>query len=310
MLQQTRVETVLPYFERFVGRLPDVRTLAAAPVGEVLRLWSGLGYYARARNLHAAARQIVRRHAGSFPRTVEELERLPGIGRSTAGAIAAFAFGARSAILDGNVKRVLARCFGIGGFPGTPAVTRKLWSLADSLVPERSIERYTQGLMDLGAMVCLREKPKCSACPLAPQCVALRDGRIDKIPVPRPRRKMPHRQVRWLLLVQNGRVLLERRPAEGLWGGLWVFPELNGRDPHSAGRLLGCRIGDTRTLPALEHGFTHFRLTVRPVLCAVENVSTALRPRGRRWIDIRRAERGAVPVPVRTLLRNLMEREK
>jgi A/G-specific adenine glycosylase len=237
------------------------------------------------------------------------LESLPGIGRSTAGAIAAFAFGRRAAILDGNVKRVLARCFGIEGFPGTSAVTRKLWGLADSLLPERSVPNYTQGLMDLGAMVCLREKPKCKACPVASQCVALRDGRIEKIPAPRPRRALPQREVRWLLLLQNGRVLLERRPANGLWGGLWVFPELNGHDPHSAGRLLGCEIGDARALPALEHGFTHFRLRVRPVLCAVQNTPRGSRVRGRRWIDLREAERGAVPVPVRTLLRDLMERK-
>ena len=304
MLQQTRVETVLPYFERFLDRFPDVSALARAPLGEVLRLWSGLGYYARARNLHAAARRILRRHDGRFPREVEELEQLPGIGRSTAGAIAAFAFGQRASILDGNVKRVLARSFGIEGFPGASAVTRELWSLADSLLPRRSIERYTQGLMDLGARVCLRQRPKCSACPLASQCIALRDGRVEKIPAPRPRKTVPRREVHWLLLVQGGRVLLERRSADGLWGGLWVFPEWNGSDLRSAGRLLGCEIGETRALPALEHGFTHFRLTVRPVLCEVHDIRAA--PRGWQWIGIRQAERGAVPVPVRTLLRDLM----
>jgi A/G-specific adenine glycosylase len=306
MLQQTRVETVLPYFERFVGRYPDVSSLARAPASEVLRIWSGLGYYARARNLHAAARQIVRKHGGDFPRDLEQLEALPGIGRSTAGAIAAFAFGRRAAILDGNVKRVLARCFGVAGFPGKPAVARKLWSVADSLLPRRSIESYTQGLMDLGAMVCVRESPKCDACPVASQCVALREGSIERIPAPRPRKTLPRREARWLLLVRDGRVLLERRPAEGLWGGLWVFPELNGRDPRSAGRTLGCEVEDTRALPALEHGFTHFRLKVRPILCAVDGIVAIARHTGRRWIDIREAERGAVPVPVRTLLRDLL----
>ena len=304
MLQQTRVETVLPYFERFLTRFPDVRHLAQAPMGEVLRLWSGLGYYARARNLHRAAKAVVER--GGFPRSQDALAELPGIGRSTAAAIAAFAFGARAAILDGNVRRVLARCFGVAGFPGQPAVTRVLWSLAESELPKRAIRGYTQGLMDLGATVCLRTKPRCDACPLALQCVALRDERVNEIPAPRPRRKLPRREVRWLLLVQRGRVLLERRPANGLWGGLWVFPQLEGRDARSAGRSLGCEVESTRSLPVLEHGFTHFQLRVRPLLCTVRRVPSTVRRPDRRWIDLRQAECGAVPVPVRTLLRDLM----
>jgi len=306
MLQQTRVETVLPYFERFLARFPDVRALARAPVGEVLRLWSGLGYYARARNLQAAAGRIVHLHAGRFPRSVAALEALPGLGRSSAAAIAVFAFGARRAILDGNARRVLARCFGVSGFPGDPAVTRALWSLAEAELPENSIRGYTQGLMDLGATVCLRAKPRCDACPLASRCVALRERRVSEIPAPRPRKRLPQREVRWLLLVQRGRVLLERRPPSGLWGGLWVFPQLEGRDARSAGRSLGCEVGSAHPLPALEHGFTHFQLTVWPLLCDVRRTPSAVRRPDRRWIDIRQAERGAVPVPVRTLLRGLI----
>ena len=304
MLQQTRVETVLPYFERFLTRFPDVRELARAPMGEVLRLWSGLGYYARARNLHRAAKAVIAR--GGFPRSQNELAELPGIGRSTAAAIAAFAFGARAAILDGNVRRVLARCFGVSGFPGEPAVTRALWSVAEAELPEHSIRGYTQGLMDLGATVCLRAKPRCDACPLASRCVALREQRVNEIPAPRPRKQLPQREVRWLLLVQRGRVLLERRPPNGLWGGLWVFPQLEGRDARSAGRSLGCEVGSAHPLPALEHGFTHFQLTVRPLLCDVRRTASAVRRPDRRWVDIRQAERGAVPVPVRTLLRGLI----
>ena len=304
MLQQTRVETVVPYFERFLARFPDVRALARAPVGEVLRLWSGLGYYARARNLHRAAKAVMER--GGFPRSQNDLAELPGIGRSTAAAIAAFAFGARAAILDGNVRRVLARCFGVSGFPGDPAVTRTLWSLAEAELPEKAIRDYTQGLMDLGATVCLRAKPRCDACPLASRCVALREQRVDEIPAPRPRKQLPQREVRWLLLVQRGRVLLERRPESGLWGGLWVFPQLEGRDPRSAGRSLGCEVGSACALPALEHGFTHFQLTVWPLLCDVRRTPSAVRRPDRRWVDIRQAERGAVPVPVRTLLRGLI----
>ncbi|MGH8674726.1 MAG: A/G-specific adenine glycosylase [Burkholderiales bacterium] len=305
MLQQTRVETVLPYFKRFLARFPDVRALAASPVGEVLRLWSGLGYYARARNLHAAARRIVRLHGGRFPRDAGALEQLPGLGRSSAAAIAVFAFGARRAILDGNARRVLARCFGIAGFPGQSAVTRELWSLADSLLPERSMRGYTQGLMDLGATVCLRAKPRCSACPVAAQCVALREQRVDEIPAARPRKKLPQREVRWLLLVQRGQVLLERRPAHGLWGGLWVFPQLDGRDARSAVRALGCEVERIRSLPVLEHGFTHFRLKVQPLLCTVARTRQERRQSGRRWADIGQAARDAVPVPVRKLLRDL-----
>jgi A/G-specific adenine glycosylase len=306
MLQQTRVETVLPYFERFLSRFPDVRALARAPLGEVLRLWSGLGYYARARNLRAAAGRIVRFRAGRFPRSAAALEALPGLGRSSAAAIAVFAFGARRAILDGNARRVLARCFGVAGFPGDPAVTRALWSLAEAELPERSIRGYTQGLMDLGATVCLRANPRCDACPLASRCVALREQRVNEIPAPRPRKQLPQREVRWLLLVQRGRVLLERRPANGLWGGLWVFPQLEGRDARSAGRSFGCVVGSAHALPALEHGFTHFQLTVRPLLCDVRRTPSAVQRPDRRWVDIRQAERGAVPVLVRTLLRGLI----
>jgi A/G-specific adenine glycosylase len=306
MLQQTRVETVLPYFERFLARFPDLRELARAPLDEVLRLWSGLGYYARARNLRAAAGRIVHFHAGRFPRSAAALEALPGLGRSSAAAIAVFAFGARRAILDGNARRVLARCFGVSGFPGDPAVTRALWSLAEAELPEKSIRSYTQGLMDLGATVCLRAKPRCDACPLASRCVALREQRVNEIPAPRPRRQLPQREVRWLLLVQRGRVLLERRPANGLWGGLWVFPQLEGRDARSAGRSLGCEVGSAHELPAIEHGFTHFQLRAWPLLCDVRRTVSAVRRPDRRWVDIRQAERGAVPVPVRTLLRGLI----
>ena len=305
MLQQTRVETVLPYFERFLARFPDVHALAASPVGEVLRLWSGLGYYARARNLHAAARQIVRAHTGRFPQNASALEGLPGLGRSSAAAIAVFAFGKRRAILDGNARRVLARCFGIAGFPGRSAVARALWSLAESQLPQRSIRAYTQGLMDLGAMVCLRTRPLCGACPVAARCVALREQRVREIPAPRPRKQLPLREARWLLLVRRGQVLLERRPANGLWGGLWVFPQLEARDARSAGRSLGCTIESTRALPPLDHGFTHFRLRIRPLLCEVDGNLPGRRLADRRWTDIARAARGAVPAPVRKLLRDL-----
>ena len=287
MLQQTRVETVLPYFERFLGRFPDVGALARAPQGEVLRLWSGLGYYARARNLHAAARQVVRLHAGIFPRAVEALEELPGVGRSTAGAIAALAFGCRAAILDGNVKRVLARSFGVEGKP-------EQWALAEKLLPGRGIRAYTQGLMDLGATICKRDNPLCEGCPVADGCVARRENRIDELPAPRKAKPIPVRTCSWLVLRHEGRVLLERRPTSGLWGGLWTFPESR--------RSLGCEIGRVRRGVRFDHVFTHFRLRVQPLYCEVRRVTPHAGEPGRKWFDIKAAASAAVPAPVRTLL--------
>lgn len=308
MLQQTRVDAVIPYYERFLGRFPDVRALARAPEDEVLRLWSGLGYYARARNLHTAARRIVQVHAGRFQRSPEALAALPGVGRSTAAAIAVFAFGSRAAILDGNVRRVLARRFGIEGFPGSPAVARRLWSLAESLLPQRSIRGYTQGLMDLGATVCVRTRPRCDICPFAAECVAALQGRVNRIPAPRPKRALPVRNARWLLLVHRGRVLLERRPSSGLWGGLWTFPQAGKGDARSIGRSLGCEIASVRRLPPLEHGFTHFRLRVRPFVCEVREAAPNSGSSARRWLGIAAAARSAVPAPVKKLLHELARR--
>ena len=305
MLQQTRVDAVIPYYERFLDRFPDVRALARAPQGEVLRLWSGLGYYARARNLHAAARRIVRMHAGRFPRSPEALAALPGVGRSSAAAIAVFAFGRRAAILDGNVRRVLARYLGIEGFPGSPAVARRLWALAESLLPQRSIRGYTQGLMDLGATVCVRVRPRCDICPFAAECVAARRGLVERIPAPRPKGTRPVRDARWLMPVHDGRVLLERRAASGLWGGLWTFPQAEKCDARSVRHSLGCEIAAMRPLPPLEHGFTHFRLRVRPFLCEVSEPGPNIRRSSHRWFGIAQAARSAVPVPVKKLLHEL-----
>lgn len=224
MLQQTQVSTVVSYYLRFLDRFPTVETLAASPLEAVLEHWAGLGYYARARNLHRAARIVVEKHAGEFPRTQDALVELPGVGRSTAAAIAVFAFGASAAILDGNVKRVLCRCFGIEGFPGEAAIERRLWRLAESLLPAEDLAPYTQGLMDLGATVCVRGKPDCAACPLCKQCVAFVAGRQMELPAARPRKQLPERTVTQLLLSDGHEILLERRPAAGIWGGLLSFP--------------------------------------------------------------------------------------
>jgi A/G-specific adenine glycosylase len=228
MLQQTQVGTVIPYFERFMVRFPDVASLAAASEEEVLTRWAGLGYYARGRNLHRAARQIMGQHAGMFPCDFDAIVDLPGIGRSTAAAISAFAFGQRRAILDGNVKRVLTRVFAIDGWPGDKKVETRLWELSEILLPEKDIEAYTQALMDLGATVCTRSNPKCGQCPLACDCAARREGRIARFPVSRPKKPVPERAA-IMLVIRHGRdILLRKRPAAGIWGGLWSLPEAEG----------------------------------------------------------------------------------
>ncbi len=281
MLQQTQVAAVIPYYERFLSRFPDVAALAGASQDEVLRLWSGLGYYARGRNLHAAAQAIVAQ--GAFPRTLADLGELPGVGRSTAAAIAVFAFGRRAAILDGNAKRVFARCFGVEG-------EKRQWALAERLLPARGLRTYTQALMDIGATVCTRTKPACERCPVAARCVARREDRIDELPGRRKRAPLPLRHATWYVVLRQGQVLLERRPGAGLWGGLWTFPER---------RLPGLR--NLRPLPPLEHGFTHFRLRAQPVLCSARKPAP-----GQVWLEVSDAVHAAVPTPVRAVLRGLL----
>src|SRR5262245_55915309 len=258
MLQQTQVAAVIPYYERFLRRFPTIEALALASEDEVLRLWSGLGYYARGRNLHAAAQRIIER---GFPRTSAAIAELPGVGRSTAAAIAAFAFGERAAILDGNVKRVLARYFAVEGWPGEKAVEAALWEQASRLLPEREIESYTQALMDLGATVCTRSAPRCDACPIGISCKARKANRIAEIPAPRPRQALPQKAVTWLVLRRDNEILLEKRPSSGIWGGLWSFPEAPGKDVNGyCRRVLACQVISKTALDTLEHGFTHFRL--------------------------------------------------
>ncbi len=281
MLQQTQVATVIPYYLRFTQKYPTVHALAAASEEDVLTLWAGLGYYARGRHLHQAARQIA---AQGFPKTSVEIMQLPGIGRSTAAAIAAFAYGERAAILDGNVKRVLARHFGIEGWPGEKAVETKLWQRATALLPKTHIETYTQALMDLGATVCTRA-PRCEACPVRSSCKARESGRVAHIPAARPRKALPLKEAKWLVLRDRRRVLLERRPPKGVWAGLWSFPEN--------------RRAQGRELPTIEHGFTHFRLRIRPFL-----VERKLNAEGR-WWNIDDALEAAIPAPVKRLLETL-----
>jgi A/G-specific adenine glycosylase len=280
MLQQTQVAAAIPYYERFLARFPDVHALAAAHQDEVLKLWSGLGYYARGRNLHAAARVL---SAQGFPRDASSLGRLPGVGRSTAAAIAAFAFGERAAILDGNVKRVLARCFGVEG-------EKRQWRLAARLLPARGIEAYTQALMDLGATLCVRTRPRCGECPVKRDCYARRKGLVDRLPAPRPRKAVPLRDATWHVVRHAGDVLLERRPNAGLWAGMWTFPESKPAFIRKPGE----------TLTVFEHAFTHFRLRVKPVL-----YEASRRPAEGWWVAIDDALSGAVPTPVRKVLQAL-----
>ncbi|HET6719276.1 MAG TPA: A/G-specific adenine glycosylase, partial [Rhodocyclaceae bacterium] len=270
--------------------------------------WAGLGYYARARNLHRCAQRVVSDFGGVFPTGVDELASLPGIGRSTAAAIAVFAGGARAAILDGNVKRVLTRCFGIAGFPGATAVDRELWALAERLLPATGVEAYTQGLMDLGASLCARRKPQCGACPLAAFCVARRDGRTAELPTAKPRQAIPLRHSRVLLLVHQGRVLLSARPPVGLWGGLWTLPEVpEASSPEAAARQLGCVVGDWQTLPPLRHAFTHFRLEITAHRGCVTRFEAAgvAEPDDRRWLALDAIDQAPLPTPVLKLLRGV-----
>ena len=302
MLQQTQVSTVIPYYERFLDRFPGIAELAAAPLESVLELWSGLGYYARARNLHRCAQALLADHGGAFPQAPERIAELPGIGRSTAAAIAVFAFGARAAILDGNVKRVLARCFGIDGFPGSAATEKVLWQLAESLLPSTAIEAYTQGLMDLGATLCARSNYACSICPMQEICVARREGWQGELPAARPRKALPEREASLLLLTDGEHVLLERRPPTGIWGGLLSLPEGDTATADEFARRHGLRLLATQPMAKLKHTFTHFRLNIQAVCCRVERASGVAGEPGWEWLDLASIESAALPTPIRHLL--------
>ena len=306
MLQQTQVSTVAPYYQRFVAELPDVGALAAAPLGRVLELWSGMGYYRRAHLLHRAAQVVVAEHGGVVPSDPKTLAKLPGIGRSTAAAIAALAYDARAAILDGNVKRVLARHEGIEGYPGETRVERVLWARAEALLPSRDVASYTQGLMDLGATVCLRAVPRCSACPVSEDCRARRSGRISELPAPRPKKTLPRRAVKVLIIERAGEVLLERRPPTGVWAGLWSLPEMEPEaDPaRHCRRRFGAQVSAREPLPGLEHVFTHFHLTITPQPCTVRRWPARAEEPGLVWLPFAEAGGAALPAPIKKLLRS------
>lgn len=316
MLQQTQVATVIPYYERFMQRFPNVQALAAAPIDEVLHLWTGLGYYARARNLHRAAQRVAADHDGEFPRTLGGMQALPGIGRSTAGAILAISQLQRHPILDGNVKRVLARYFGIRGFPGEQKVERELWLLADACTPQQRVDHYSQAIMDLGATVCVRSRPLCPACPLHRHCVARIDGLQVELPTRKAKKARPQRAAHALITVNaSGAVLLERRPPTGIWGGLWTFPQFDdeaaAHEAATVWRLAGEGRGE-RLLPALtrlppyRHSFTHYDLTLHPLLIRVAAAPPAVAADDRYvWYDPRQPARIGLAKPAVELIRSL-----
>jgi len=300
MLQQTQAATVVPYFERFMQRLPDLRALADALLDDVLALWSGLGYYARARNLHRAAQLCIETHGGELPATLDELVALPGIGRSTAGAILALGHGRRASILDGNVKRVLARYHAVPGWPGKAATLRALWEFAERETPRRNVAAYTQAIMDLGATLCTRAAPGCERCPLAKDCAARLAGTQALYPGPRPRRERPRRTTAFAWIETGGRLLLEQRPPSGIWGGLLCLPEIPGaQDPHDWCRqVFGAPPDAVSEQPGFEHEFTHFRLSAEVVALDAPQRAAKDAPM-LRWMPPQAALAAGLPAPIR-----------
>ncbi|NND68058.1 MAG: A/G-specific adenine glycosylase [Halioglobus sp.] len=309
MLQQTQVKTVIPYFERFMDTFPDVSALANAPQDEVLHLWTGLGYYARARNLHKAAQQVAHELEGEFPKDIDGLCELPGIGRSTAGAIVSLAMGERASILDGNVKRVLARYHQVEGWPGQSAVHKRLWEIADDYTPTERCAEYTQAMMDLGATLCTRSNPECERCPLAQGCGAFSDGDQASYPGKKPRKALPVKSTHFLIARSgSGEILLEKRPGEGIWGGLWCFPEVA---DVAAGRRhcldqWGLEPNELDTLDSFRHTFSHYHLDITPVVAELDSDPHAVMEGDRQlWYNLRQPPQVGLAAPVAALLAQL-----
>lgn len=311
MLQQTQVAAVLGYYARFLERFPTLQDLAAAPLEDVMAQWSGLGYYTRARNLHACAKRVVAEYGGVFPHDPALLADLPGIGRSTAAAVSAFSSGTRAAILDGNVKRVFARVFGVDQYPGEKRVEDALWLRATALLPDEGIEAYTQGLMDLGATLCTRSRPDCGRCPLQDRCVAYASGRTAELPVRKPKKTIPEKQAAMLMLVHDGEVLLEQRADSGIWGGLMSLPEAGGHGARGAvdeaalvaqaGRF--GQVDEVRALLPLVHVFTHYKLHIMPYQVGL--AQRADTPARHVWWKLEQIEQAPLPAPVKKLLADL-----
>ena len=306
MLQQTQVNTVIPYYLRFMKSFPSVQDLAAAPLDEILHHWTGLGYYARARNLHKTAQQVSSDLNGKFPNTVDQLCKLPGIGRSTAGAIMALAHHQNHPILDGNVKRVLARYAGVSGWPGKKSVEQKLWEIAESLLPDERIANYTQAQMDLGATICKRNKPLCLQCPLNEDCKAFLLGKTELFPTSKPKKEISIRQTHWLIAQSiNGEILLEQRPASGIWGGLWSFPEFDNSTELTffSQEKLEVNPQEIQQQKQIRHAFTHFKLDITPYLVhSSYSYQKIDHNKIFDWYTIRDALQLGLPAPVKAFL--------
>lgn len=309
MLQQTQVSTVIPYYQKFTERFSNISALAQAPVDDVLALWTGLGYYARARNLHKAATIMMEQHQGKMPSTLEELIALPGIGRSTAGAIMALAHHQRFAILDGNVKRVLTRYAALEGWPGNKNIENRLWLIAEQHLPKDRIANYIQAQMDLGATLCTRSKPNCIICPLKTDCQAYLNGTPTDYPTAKPKKHIPTRQTHWIIAQSTtGELLLEQRPSLGIWGGLWSFPELdNAADiNYTCSNQLSINVINTTRLNDIKHVFSHFKLEIYPHLIACEpNNNHVAENKKLTWYKISDALLLGLPAPVKSLLESL-----
>lgn len=306
MLQQTQVATVIPYFERFIARFPDVSALAKAPLDEVLHLWTGLGYYARARNLHKAAQHIVDKHQGQFPDTFEGVCALPGVGRSTAGAILSLSLKKPYPILDGNVKRVLARCYAVEGWPGKKEVENKLWEISENVTPTEGVEYFNQAMMDLGAMVCTRSKPKCELCPLNTGCIAYAQNNWTDYPGKKPKKVIPEKTTYFLILQYDNLVWLDKRPPAGIWGGLFAFPQFetkalleqwlaeHGLDNNKSEQLISFR-----------HTFSHFHLDIVPICVKLSEFTSMMEAQKGLWYNLQTPATVGLAAPVENLLRQL-----
>lgn len=307
MLQQTQVTTVIDYFHRFIEKFPTITDLAAAKLDEVLHLWSGLGYYARGRNLHKAAQIIRDKFKGKFPTNFEDIVSLPGVGRSTAGAIASIAFSQRYPILDGNVKRVLTRIAGVTGYPSDTATAKKLWQLADEQTPAERVADYTQAIMDLGATVCTRSKPKCSLCPLSNKCYAYRKNMIAEFPGKKPKKILPVRQTTLLMICDDTKnILLEKRPPLGIWGGLWSFPELGENTLEEWCQQHHFAIATTKKWAAFRHTFSHYHLDITPFLVEIKMRPHKIMESDRFvWYNITQGDSRGLPAPINKLLESL-----
>ncbi len=307
MLQQTQVTAVIGYYAKFMQRFPDIATLATATQEEVLQYWSGLGYYSRARNLHKAAQTIIGEHGGKFPQDFEVIQQLSGIGRSTAAAIASFAFNQVQTILDGNVKRVLARHYLVEGWPSLPKVEKQLWVLAEGLLPEQGMVAYTQGLMDLGATLCTRSKPKCALCPINSTCGAYQQNRVKEFPASKPRKVSPQKQTTMLLLLNGNEVMLEKRPPSGIWGGLWSLPEIGMHEiaVEVAASRFALQTEAEEPLPIVNHAFTHFKLEITPQPLQLVRKPLQANAPNTIWLPIADAIDAALPTPVRNILKSL-----